>query len=105
MRLRWLLNMGTDPFDLVEECVDANHPRIIIRQLAQQVEKLMREHVSNGLIREALKEWDTRPDAGPPMLPHLISTVIRRRRAQQRQDERRASLTDWEDRLNREMNE
>lgn len=92
-----------DALTLVDENVDDEHPLIIRRQLSQQVEKLMREHVSTGLIREALREWDTRPDAGPPMLPHLISTVIRRRRAQQKQDERRASMTDWEEQLKKEM--
>lgn len=91
--------------EMVNECVGEEHPRVIRRQLAIQVEKLIAEHISTSIIREALREWDTRPDAGPPMLPHLVSTVIRRRRAQQKQDERRAALTDWEDRLKQEMNE
>lgn len=93
------------PLDLVDECVDGDHPVVIRRQLAQQVDRLMREHVSTSLIREALKEWDTRPDAGPPMLPHLVSTVIRRRRAEQRNECQRAAMTGWEDKLKREMND
>ena len=90
--------------DLVNENVDAEHPLIIRRQLAQQVEKLMREYVSNSLIAEALREWDRRPDAGPPMLPHLVSSAIRLRRPQQRQDDRRALMASWEDKLKQEMN-
>ena len=90
---------------LVDECVDKEHPMIIRRQLAQQVYKLMQQHVSSSLIRDALREWDTRPDAGPPMLPHLISTVIRRRRAQQQQKEMLSALSDWEEKLKKEMDE
>lgn len=91
-------------FELVNECVDRDHPLLIRRQLAQQVGKLLREHMSKTLIRDALREWDTRPDAGPPMLPHLVSTVIRRRRAEQHQDAGRAALTEWEEKLRQELN-
>ena len=90
---------------LVDECVDKDHPLVIRRQLALQVDKLLRDQVSPTLIRDALREWDTRPDAGPPMLPHLVSTVIRRRRAQQRTECQRAAMTDWEDKLRQEMND
>lgn len=88
---------------LVEENTDPTHPAVIRNQLAQQVRKLLREHVAKELISEGLREWDLRPDAGPPMLPHLVSVAIRRRRAQQQQDTRRASMTDWEEQLRKEM--
>ena len=93
-----------DPFDLVEENIDPSHPRVIVGQLAKQVDKLLRENVAKDLIRDALREWDGRPDAGPPMLPHLVSVVIRRRNAQNKQDERRASMTNWEEQMKKEMN-
>lgn len=96
--------MMSDALGLVNESVDSEHPAIIRRQLAQQVHKLLQDNVSPSLIRDALREWDTRPDAGPPMLPHLVSTVIRRRRAQQKQAEQRSSLTGWEEKLEQEMN-
>lgn len=99
------MNASDEALGLVDQCVDKEHPMVIRRQLSQQVDKLLREHVSPALIGEALREWDLRPDAGPPLLPHLISTVIKRRRAQQRQDERRSSMTNWEDKLRQEMNE
>lgn len=90
---------------LVDASIDKDHPLVIRRQLAQQVYKLLRDNVSPSLIREALAEWDTRPDAGPPMLPHLVSTVIRRRRAEIKGQEHRSSLTEWEQKLQQELNE
>jgi len=97
--------MGDDALTLIDENIDEDHPSVIRNQLAQQVRKLLREHVAKDLIREALREWDLRPDAGPPMLPHLVSVAIRRRRAKSVQDDRRAAMTDWEEKLQKEMNE
>ena len=95
--------MYDDALGLVDECVDREHPLVIRRQLAQQVYKLIQQGVSPTLIHEALREWDMRPDAGPPMLPYLVSSIIRTRRLQQKQAEGMKAYADWEEKLKEEM--
>jgi|SRR6516225_11098861 hypothetical protein len=96
--------MSDDPMGLVNECVDPAHPSVVRNQLAQQTRKLLREQVARDLIRDALKEWDNKPGSPPAFLPHILSDVIRRRRAQQADDKtRKEAISNWEEQLKKEM--
>lgn len=96
--------MSDGAVQLVEESVDPAHPTAIRNQLAQQVRKLLREHIAKDLLADALREWDAKPGSPPSWLPHMLSDVIRRRRAQSKEDQQRTSMTDWEEQLKKELN-
>ena len=96
--------MSDGAMELVMESIDPNHPTAIRNQLAQQARKLLREGVATDLVRGALKEWDDKPGSPPSWLAHMLSDVIRRRRAEAKERESRAAMHGWEEQLKKEMN-
>lgn len=67
---------------VVRQTLGTAYPRTTIDRLAVQVTKLARENQPDALIREALREWDTRPGCDKPeFLPTVLSDVVKRSRA------------------------
>ncbi len=65
-----------------QELGGANYPNATVDRLATQVEKLIREQQPDQLIREALREWDRRPNCSKPeFLPTVLGDVIKASRS------------------------
>ena len=100
------LRMTDAAVQLVEENIDQSHPSVVKDQLAQQVRKMLRDQVDRYLIRDGLREWDSRPGSPPGFLPHIVSDVIRRYRTQYLEDKaRKEAISNWEKQLKKEMGE
>ncbi len=62
--------------------VSHGYPRATFDRLAVQVDKLAHEGHPDTLIREAVVEWDRRPDCGKPeFLPTVLGDVVKQSRA------------------------
>jgi hypothetical protein len=67
---------------VVRQVLGNSYPRTTVDRLAVQVEKLAHEGQPDALIREALTEWDQRPDCTKPeFLPTVLGDVVKRSRA------------------------
>lgn len=65
---------------VVRQCVPG-YPRTTIDRLAVQVEKLTQEGHTDALIREALKEWEQRPNCDKPeFLPTVLGDLVKKSR-------------------------
>ncbi|OBC03350.1 hypothetical protein A5784_14015 [Mycobacterium sp. 852013-50091_SCH5140682] len=60
----------------------AAYPRTFVDRLARRVEDLTREGQPDALIRQALIEWDKRPDARPEWLDTVLGDIVKNQRAQ-----------------------
>lgn len=61
-----------------QELGSNTYPTDTVDRLAVQVQKLIREDQPDALIREALREWDRRPNCSKPeYLPTVLSDVIK----------------------------
>lgn len=61
---------------------NAGYPRATTDRLAVQVGKLFREGHPDALIREALAEWDRRPNCDKPeFLPTVLGDLVKAQRA------------------------
>lgn len=60
----------------------AGYPRTMMDRLAVQAEKLYREGHPDALIREALAEWDRRPNCDKPeFLPTVLGDLVKASRS------------------------
>ncbi|WNM74632.1 RepA-like replication initiator [Mycobacterium Phage Radiance] len=65
-----------------QELGSNTYPRATVDRLAVQVEKLTREGQPDALIREALREWERRPNCNlPEYLPTVLGDVIKSSRS------------------------
>ena len=67
---------------LVRQVLGNHYPRTHVNRLAIQVEKLTREGHPDTLIRQALTEWERRPNCDKPeFLPTVLGDVVKQSRA------------------------
>ena len=74
-----------------------DYPRSTVDQLAVQVDKLVRdEGHPDLLVREAVREWDRRPNCDKPAwLPTVYSDVVKKSRAAPQVSAADAKVNDW----------
>ena len=67
---------------VVRQELGTDYPRTAIDRLATQVEKLIREGQPDTRIREALREWDRRPNCDKPeFLPTVLADIVKKSRS------------------------
>lgn len=74
---------------------DHSYNRDTIRRLAVQAGKLYSEGLPDALIREAIQEWDRRPNAIPEWLPSVYGDVVKQHRAATRPNAADEKVNDW----------
>ncbi|BCP41388.1 hypothetical protein MINTMi27_14810 [Mycobacterium intracellulare] len=96
--------MGADlATSLVNNSIETGQPAAIIRALISQTRKMITEGISIDVLGEALVEWECRPGIPPSYLTHVVSDVLRARRARSNDEAKQKKMRDWETRLNEEM--
>lgn len=67
---------------VVRQELGTTYPTTIVDRLAVQVENLTREEQPDALIREALHEWDRRPNCSKPeYLPTVLGDLVKSSRS------------------------
>lgn len=67
---------------LVRQELGNDYPRTMVDRLAIQVENLLREGQPDTRIREALHEWDRRPNCNKPeFLPTVLADIVKKSRS------------------------
>jgi hypothetical protein len=72
---------STGARSLVQSVIPRHYPRGEIMKLAAKTTELLSEGTPAADIESALRLWLTKPNAGPGLLPGLVSEVIKNREA------------------------
>lgn len=62
---------------MVSELLGGRYPLVVEKSLISKVDELINEGQDPAIVREALKLWLDKPDAGVALLPYLIANVMR----------------------------
>lgn len=66
---------------LAQSVIPKHYPRQEILKLGEKANELLAEGIPRDTVEAALQLWLTKPDAGPGLLPSLVSEVIKNREA------------------------
>ena len=66
---------------LTHSVIPSHYPRQEIMKLSEKASELLAEGIPAADIEAALRLWLTKPNAGPGLLPSLVSEVIKNREA------------------------
>lgn len=72
----------------VQAVIPTSHPPKVRHQLTEQAAELLAAGTSGDLVSAALARWAGHPNAGPKLLPSLVSDVIRERSGATRESPR-----------------
>jgi hypothetical protein len=65
--------------DLIDKVIPRTHPQVTRGALEKQAAQLLDEGTDIETLQSALSKWLTKPNAGPSLLPLLVSDVLRER--------------------------
>ncbi|MCA1007416.1 hypothetical protein LCL87_16995 [Rhodococcus hoagii] len=72
-------NVRPDAWKLIREAVPNTFPQATKTALALQAGQLLKAGTEPDIVREALKLWMAKPNAGPGLLPHLAADALKAR--------------------------
>lgn len=71
---------NSDAAVLVRRSLTTSHPERVRKKLQLEVQLLLKEGFDTNVVGRALRKWDAKGDAGPALLPLLVSDVVKEQR-------------------------
>lgn len=84
-----------DGWKLIREAVPNTFPQATKTALALQAGQLLKAGTEPDIVREALKLWMAKPNAGPGLLPHLAADALKARTATPKRDAATEKALGW----------